>query len=384
MRLLFVGHSSGLLGAERSMVDIVSGAVADGHDVTVVLPQPGPLNELLERAGAEVRICPVRAWMGAWHWLPPVGAVRLLQARRAATAIEQQVRLASAEAVVTNTSVVPSGAIAAARVGVPHIWIVRESLRDNPQLRSLLPKRVIARRVLQQSDVLCTISTYVEEQLFDVAGKTEHRCAVQVSPNPAAGVPSAGAPPVGTPRLFLLPGFFSREKGQHLVVIGAFLARRRGADMRLRLVGRGSRTFTMLLRLLVKVLRLGPTVEIVGWTDDLAGEYARAHFVLTASRNEAFGRTVVEAFAHGRPVIGMRRGATALLLEEGGGVAVSPSTARAFGDAMATAVNLSDAAYDALCHEAANRGMAFRRGQTQYEAFRQAIDAIQHCGLSAE
>ena len=76
MRVVFVGHSAGMLGAERSMFDIVSGAVGDGHDVAVVLPTTGPLVAALRGVGATVHIHPMRAWMGARHWIPPVGDVR--------------------------------------------------------------------------------------------------------------------------------------------------------------------------------------------------------------------------------------------------------------------------------------------------------------------
>ena len=71
MRFVFVGHSAGMLGAERSMFDIVSGAVGDGHDVAVVLPTTGPLVDALRGVGATVVIHPMRAWMGARHWGPP-------------------------------------------------------------------------------------------------------------------------------------------------------------------------------------------------------------------------------------------------------------------------------------------------------------------------
>jgi len=172
---------------------------------------------------------------------------------------------------------------------------------------------------------------------------------------------------------FVLPGFFSREKGQHRVVIAAFLARRSGADLRVRLVGRGGRPYTQTLLALRRILRQSDAVQVAPWTDDLDGEYARAHFVLSASRNEAFGRTVVEAFAHGRPVIGLSRGATALLLGAGGGILVAPATVRELGRVMAAAAALTQDEYMELARRAAERGDEYRQGPSQYEAFRAAL-----------
>lgn len=372
MRLLFLGHSSALLGAERSMADIVARAVADGHTVTVALPGSGPLVGILEATGAEVVSIPLRAWMGAWHWVPPIGFMRLRQSNVTERAVQDLIRHSDAEVVVTNTSVLPAGAAAARVVGVPHVWVVRESLRDNPQLRSLVPKRVIARRILDGADVLCAVSPYVLEQLYDLAGRTHPR-AFLVSPNPTAGSHAASPPPPPRPVTFVLPGFFSREKGQHRVVIAAFLARRSGADLRVRLVGRGGRPYTQTLLALRRILRQSDAVQVAPWTDDLDGEYARAHFVLSASRNEAFGRTVVEAFAHGRPVIGLSRGATALLLGAGGGILVAPATVRELGRVMAAAAALTQDEYMELARRAAERGDEYRQGPSQYEAFRAAL-----------
>lgn len=364
------------------MTDIVSGAVSDGHDVSVILPTQGPLVGVLQGVGATVFIRPMRAWMGAWHWFPPIGLSRLLQGSRSVPAIEECVHRTRAEVVVTNTSVVPAGASAAARAGVPHIWIVRESLRDNPQLRSVLPKRMIARRVMEGADVLCTISPYVEQQLFGLSGR-EHPRALRVSPNPSIGQLSAPPPTGGTSRTLLLPGFFSREKGQHRVILGAYLAARRGSKVRVRLVGRGGRGFTALLHALRKVLRVEATVDIAGWTDDLASEYELSHFVLTASRNEAFGRTVVEAFAHGRPVIGLNRGATATLLQDGGGVLVEPSSVRQLGKVIAAVGEMSTVEYEELSRRASERGREFQQSPSQYQAFSAAIAWVEHRASSA-
>lgn len=375
MRLVFLGHSSGLLGAERSMADIAAGAVADGHDVTVVLPAAGPLVGVLQSKGAHVVFVPLRSWLGAWHWVPPVGLARLLQSRGTEPALRDLVRRQAADVVVTNTSVLPAGAAVARAVGVPHVWIVRESLRDNPQLRSLVPKRAIARRILEGADVLCTVSPYVQDQLYNLAGRT-HSKAVQVSPNPVTGV-RATPPPTGTePVTLLLPGFFSREKGQHRVVLGAFLARRRGADLQVRLVGRGRQAYVRSLLALRWLLRLHEVVHVIPWADDLHHEFARAHFVVSASRNEAFGRTVVEAFAHGRPVIGLDRGATSLLLAEGGGMLVSPATVRELSRVMSHAAGLSPYELEELSRQAAGRGEEHRRRPSQYEAFRTALASV--------
>ena len=377
MRLVLIGHSAGMLGAERSMLDIASGAASDGHEVFVVLPTSGPLEDRLRAAGATVVIHPMRAWMGTRHWVPPVGLVRILQAGRAVDGLVEILQSIEPDVVVTNTSVIPAGARAARRLGLPHIWIVRESLRDNGQLRSFMSKRWIARQILGHASSVCTISPYVEEQLFELARSTHPR-SFTVSPNPASSTPPMYvAPPPASMRTLLLPGYFSREKGQHLVILGAFLARGVLDGLTIRVVGRGSTLFTVVLRVMIRGMRLGSTVLLLPWSDDLRTEYTEAHFVVSGSRNEAFGRTVVEAFGHGRPVIGFCRGATSMLLEGGGGITAEPSNARGMAAAIRRAATMSAGEYDRLRAKAEERGDEFAHAPSQYAAFRGALTETQ-------
>jgi glycosyltransferase involved in cell wall biosynthesis len=300
----------------------------------------------------------------------------MLQAHRVVAGLVSIGYAFQPDVVVTNTAVIPAGARAARRLGVPHVWIVRESIRDNPQLRSLLPKRSIARKILRTSAVVCPVSAYVLDQLTALAGE-EPRIAHIVSPNPASqATQDATSPASDRPRTILMPGFYSREKGQLLVVLGAWRARRRGHVPHIRIVGRGSRSFTRLLTVLIRMLRLHE-VELLPWSDNLQQEYERAHFVLSASRNEAFGRTVVEAFSYARPVIGFARGATTMLLESGGGILIDDPTSRGVATGIACASTMTAEQYAVLSERAFERGRTFAEGDSQYQALRVALRALE-------
>ncbi|WP_406469100.1 glycosyltransferase family 4 protein [Streptomyces sp. NBC_01594] len=376
--MLLVGHSSGLLGAERSLLEIASSAVNDEHEVVVSLPGPGPLWGLLEAAGVRVVNARVRSWLGPWHRIPPVGLLRLWQIRRSVPAYLDLIRRIDPDVVVSNSAVVVAPSLASQRMGVPHLWVVRESLRDNRELRSLLPKSLIARRIFDRSAVVCTVSPYVAEQLNSLAGS--FRRTHTVSPNPAAE--AAGLPPTvreypggRRPRL-LLPGFFSREKGQHTAILACFLARRAGKEVNLRIVGRGKLLYRSFLRVLITILGLRSNVSLLPWADSLSSEIQGADFVLMTSRNEAFGRSVVESFSHGVPVIGLARGATTTLLREGGGLLVQPATPQQLATILSRVSDMSEGKYLDLCEKAAARGDGFRHGPSQYQMFSLAVGSI--------
>lgn len=149
-KLLLVGHSSSLFGAERSLGDIIGAAVLDGFPVVATVPREGPAAELYRALGADVRVVKTRAWRGSRH-RGPLGAIRLLQCALDVLRFIRLIRLVQPVAVVTNTSVTPSAAVAAAFANVPHLWILREPLRDSSDQHSLIPSPLLARFVFNLS-----------------------------------------------------------------------------------------------------------------------------------------------------------------------------------------------------------------------------------------
>ncbi|MGC4894581.1 glycosyltransferase family 4 protein [Micromonospora sp. DT31] len=346
MHLLFVSHSAELMGAERSLVALVrEAAQVRGHRITVTLPAAGPLESELTAAGAAVTVLPTRLWMGRRH-LGPVGVLRSVQALASVPRYRRFLRRARPDLVVTNSAVVPAGAIAARLAGVRHVWTVRESLLTNPSLRSALPRRTIARIIAARSVGVVAISRYVAGQLLAAAPGVGAKLRV-VPPSVEPGAvrppaPSGGHGPAGAhglARLVLL-GRFTPEKGQADAIEALGHCLRAGCPLRLTLAGVGDPVAQRAVRELAERHGVGHLVDVSAWADDPYPLYAAADATLMLSRNEAYGRVTVESLMAGTPVIGYRAGATTELLTDGGGVLVEP-------DAGALARALLDLAADA-------------------------------------
>lgn len=354
MRILFVSHSADLMGAERSLVTLVrEAAEVRGHRVTVSLPAEGPLRAELARVGADVVVLPTRLWMGRRHG-PLVGLVRSGQAVASVPRYRRYLRRARPDLVVTNSAVVPAGAIAARLAGIRHVWTIRESLLTNPSLRSAVPRRMIARSIARLSDGVVAISQYVAGQLLSVA--------------PAAGPKLRVIPPSVAPRQrdvaparrdsrtlerLVLLGRYTPEKGQADAVEALGRCARAGRLLRLTLAGVGDATAQRALRALAEEHGVGHLVEVTEWTDDPDALYAAADATLMLSRNEAFGRVTVESLMSGTPVIGYRAGATTEILADGGGVLVAPD-AEALAQCL-LALAEDDEAVDRITSEALRR-----------------------------
>lgn len=101
------------------------------------------------------------------------------------------------------------------------------------------------------------------------------------------------------PNLLLAAGRLSPEKGVEVAIDA--LARVRHADARLLIAGDGPERPRLEKR--VNDLGLGERVEFLGQVADMRPLYRRARLLVVPSRTEAFGMVVVEALAHGLPIV---------------------------------------------------------------------------------
>jgi glycosyltransferase involved in cell wall biosynthesis len=82
--------------------------------------------------------------------------------------VERLVRIAedfAIEAIVSNTLVIPDGALAAAEARLPHIWYAHEFIEANPDLELVFAAEDVARHVGLLSDRVVVVSGAVRDEL---------------------------------------------------------------------------------------------------------------------------------------------------------------------------------------------------------------------------
>ncbi|HKS98984.1 MAG TPA: glycosyltransferase family 4 protein, partial [Rugosimonospora sp.] len=285
MRLLFVSHSADLMGAELSLVSLVRELVEEhGHQVTVAVPAAGPLVAALAGAGAEVVVLPTRLWMGR-RFNPAVGTVRLLQAAASVPRYRRHLARTRPDVVITNSAVVPAGAVAARLARVPHVWLVQESLLTNPSLRSALPRRLIARAIPRLSVAVVAVSGYVAAQLLRAAPAATPK--LRVIPPPVEFPAPDPVPGTGRLERLVLLGRYAPEKGQDDAIAALGICRRQGLALTLRLAAAGDARARHALAGLARAHGVPDLVEVTGWSGEPQALYAWADATLMLSRNEA-------------------------------------------------------------------------------------------------
>lgn len=307
MRVLFVSHSSHLYGGQRSLLDLVVGLKGRGVIEPMVVTPPGPLVGLLRQAGIAVLEQRVPWWIErgddatsgrvgrAWRSLRTGVA-----GRRAAAAIAAAVRDWRPAIVHTNVIATDVGHRVARRLGVPHVWHVREFVKEDLGYRFIAGRRSSLARV-RESALVVFNSKAVQQRFADELGRIPSHVVYN-------GFHFRSEPPPrrttrGSEAVLLIVGHLRPGKG-HVDALQALAElRRRHLPVRLRIAGLGRPDWETTLRATCNDLGVAADVDFLGQVTNMAAEYAAADVVVACSAHEPFGRVVIEAFDHGVPVV---------------------------------------------------------------------------------
>ena len=321
--LLFVGHTGQRSGAEKVMLALVDVALAQGLRVCVACPD-GPLADALPAGCAHVRMPRLGMW--GQTGLGRIAGLVSLPFRWLAGGVRIRRELARRPARVVCNSLFALPSVRLAVAGAPRCdrvsWLVHDTLSSRKQ-------RLVAR--LGRAAVMEAVA---------VSGATavpvrECGYSVVVAPN---GVPIPAAPPAGVrsavplPRVGILASV-TEWKG-HRVLLEAVAEI---PDLHLDVAGvpfPGDEPFLDELKRRADRPDLRGRVSFLGSVDP-ADVFAVWDVMVSASTSpEAGPLGVLEAMAHGVPVVGTDHGGTAEYLAGGAGVLVPPGDAKALAEAL--------------------------------------------------
>ena len=335
-RRILVAHPvPGLYGADRMMLTAMQVLRDAGAEITVVVPEQGPLLPYVERAGIRTRLLAFPVLRKAL--LRPVPLLRL-----AVTTpwhlyrLWRMIRIAKPDLIYVNTITLPHWLAAARLARVPAICHVREA---EDGMRPALARLLLA--PVRLAAVVLTNSAGTGRWLSEHQPRLSDRVRVVYNGFDFGAVAGES----GEPGRLVVVGRLSPRKGQDVALEALALLVAQGCDVRLHLVGdvfRGYEWYEDQLKADIARLGLSSRVFLDGFCADPTSSYRSAHIVLVPSRLEPFGNVAVEAMAVGRPVVATRVGGlpeivddelTGLLCPPGDPAALARAVARLLDDA---------------------------------------------------
>ena len=298
-KIALFSHSSSLGGAETAFVNLVNLVKSCGHEPFVFLPsQNGELVDIFKARSIQIGFFERTSIYGN------TSNALLDFSNRKLHDIESLLKQQKCELVISNSSVFIEGAMAAAHLGLPHIWSIHEMQQQNPeQPVGGLADGAFARWFAALSDhqIFCSHST-----------RTAHESKLTVMPKGSV------LPP------FLEPAndhFSNRQRNSNsdvvnLMFIGAPTVRKnpvfaievtsalraRGRNVHLNFVG-GRRDQTGLVENLLVRRKLKSYVNFLGKVADPYLYFSGKAINLICSNSEPFGLTVPESLSRGFPVV---------------------------------------------------------------------------------
>jgi glycosyltransferase involved in cell wall biosynthesis len=318
MKVCFVSHDSQMGGAERALLELISGLRQKGVDCFVLLPNPGPMIQCLEQDGVPFAVIPYQSWVheGEW-WLTLRKGFRNI---RMIAPVARQLEQWDIDIVWTNSAAAPPvGALAAKARGLPHIWFLHEFVRKEFGITYPLGIRLsckviawVSSCVLVCSKVLADYyAQYIRQhQLQVVYQAAQFSCSLFKQEKHL--IPTSSQAPK-----LLLVGTIHEGKRQIDAIRAIGQLATQGIQAALFIVGWDIPLYLEQIKEVASDIGVEGAVHFCGFVDDASALMKEADIVLSCSMWEAFPRVTVEAMRAGRPIVGARHAGTAELIRDG-------------------------------------------------------------------
>jgi len=310
---LHIHHSSGLGGAENSLLDLVRHLPVVGYNPVVMLPpDPGPLSDLMSHECIRLERLDV-PWLGI-PWLIRRGWSWPLSLLKAYIQADKVLRDIAPDIVHINSLVAAVGLLP---------WMIIRHVRPIVHIRDLPRKRLVSRLLLKlllkTAEIIVVPTTATREYLVQFLGEgTSDR--IQVVYNGIDFFRLAEGAYISRDRIrvslgvettdFLVGviGAIAKDKGQD-TVLRAISVDGMVAPVKVLFLGRvrpENAAYYEHLQNMVADLGLEKVAIFHGECEEVASYYRACDALVCPSRRETFGRVVIEGMYLGIPIIASR------------------------------------------------------------------------------
>lgn len=306
MKILFVTYCRAMLGANRSLIQLMK----DLRDRYGVEPyvlmwdvEDGSLDKELDKMELPYLIHPMKAWVVAEDakYKRLRGIKTYINNKKYVNQIIKKLEEEKFDLIYSNNSTIQTGADIAKKLNLPHIWHVREYGKRDYNIEFSYPKKKIKDKFDDAAAVIAiskNLDQYIKENISDSAN-------IICIYNGIYSNKSVRTIWNANKKLqFCHVGALQEGKNQmELLKSAALLVQRDVTDFHVTFIGEGN-DYERLLKEYCKEKHLEPYITFAGYCDNVPEMLDSMDVGIICSKSEAFGRVTVEYMFSSMPVIG--------------------------------------------------------------------------------
>lgn len=319
IKICFISHTADLGGGERSLIQLTKSLKKHGLDITVVIPQNGPIKKELSQTATIIET-PYSWW-----------TVRRGEKRKnlkkdfnthilCAIDLYKKIKEKKFDLIITNTSLVCEGAIAALLLKIPHIWHIRELgekdhgfiFKFGLRTTSIFIDKFSDRIIFNSEATLSEFKKYIDLKKTAVVYNS-------ISIDPELTKEKSQINYLNKKSLKIInAGTISKRKGQLDAVKAIIKLLKEDINVELILIG-GNTDKTLLVQInnLIQKSGFPEKFQILEFQKNPYPIIGKANILLVNSKNEAFGRTIIEGMLLKKPVIATNSGGVPEIIHNG-------------------------------------------------------------------
>lgn len=302
LSVVFFSHSAEWNGSEKSLFDMLMSIKAIVNPI-VILPNKGYLSYRLEEAGIQFFIA---AYSCHYSQIREKESEQFVNNIEAAFKICKYLSDTKVDIIHSNTSVCDVGAIVAVLLNKPHIWHLREMVKDqfDGQYWNIEEKKAL----FECTDLFVCNSNTVQNhfaQNYNIRSEVIYN-AVTIDES-IKGYDNWNDTKCN---ILFAGGFYERKGIWDALKAIEYLKKQYGIKTKLYIAGKSDNDEEWIVRKYILLHQLQDSVEIIGFQEDLSRWRHNCGISLTCAWKEALGRITIEAMLSKMIPIGADTGGT--------------------------------------------------------------------------
>lgn len=299
LKVCLFSHSSQLHGAERCLLDLIKILLTKGISCAVVMPGSGSLKNMCESLGILVKTFSSSGWWCSEynHEAHPLGLLDLLESELGE--ILKFVEQYKPNVIYSQTIVSPIGAVVAESLELPHLL----GIREHGYLNFYFSFQESMQAFYDTSDYIFSVSNSVAKH---VLGENYQKQNVKINYahfDISSKFKNLQCREIGDKIKIGIFGFISENKNQLEIIKAVCILLKKNFNIELYVVGSYNYSYYQKLLEYIASTPYQDKIIFTGYTQEVIDLMSTMSIVVSCTKTEGFGRTLVEAILLKIPII---------------------------------------------------------------------------------